>query len=98
MSSMHVDPPSPARATGRPGGAHERSPTAKSPDKRKKLRPLGLSASTNSPPPQRVANASPADAHPPPKLHFARAFDFGDDNAENDGAALPTIGAASIAL
>jgi hypothetical protein len=82
MSSMHVDPPAPARATGRPGGAHERSPTAKSPATRKKARPLGLSESTNSP-----QSATPAAGHSP-KLRCAKSFGFGTDNDENGGAAL----------
>jgi hypothetical protein len=81
-SSMHVDPPAQARATGRPGGAHERSPTAKSPATRKKARPLGLSESTNSP-----QSATPAAGHSP-KLRCAKSFGFGTDNDENGGAAL----------
>ena len=70
ISSMHVDPRSPARAAV-PGGAHERSPTAKSPDNNhKKARPLGLSKSTNSP-----QSATPAEDARSPKLllYFAPA-------------------------
>jgi hypothetical protein len=82
ISSMHVDPRSPARAAV-PGGAHERSPTAKSPDNNhKKARPLGVSKATNSP-----QSATPADAHSP-KLRCAKVLLHGADNDENDGAAL----------